>query len=85
MLDAKALVFGFSRLWNLELVWDNKISCMKAVDSNQTLKTINLLVVDDPVGVVATALQAERKVFWLVNSELPPIPGQIEFRVESKR
>ena len=39
-LDANALVFGFLRLLNLELVWANKSSCMKSVDSNPSSKTI---------------------------------------------
>ena len=40
--DAKVLVFGFSRFWNLEFVWANRSSWMKAVDSNQSLNTIKL-------------------------------------------
>ena len=38
--DSKTLVFGFPRLWNLELVFANNSSGMKAADSNQSLKTI---------------------------------------------
>ena len=57
--DENVLVFGFSRLWNLEPVRANKSSCIKAVDSNQSLKTIEFVgllpVVGDPVGDVATA------------------------------
>ena len=43
-LDVKVFDFGFSRLLNLEFVCANKSSCMKVVDSNQSLNTIKLVV-----------------------------------------
>ena len=39
-IGCKIPVFGFSWFWNLGFVWANKSSCMKALDSNQSVKTI---------------------------------------------
>ena len=39
-LNAEVLVFGFSRLCDLRFLWASKFSCMKAVDSNQSLTTV---------------------------------------------
>ena len=67
--DAKIKVFGVSRFCNLEFVWANKSACMKTVfwaNKTSCMKGL-LLVVEDPVGVVASALSAEWKVIWLLN------------------
>ena len=85
-LDAKALVFGFLRFWSLEFFWANKSSCMKAVDSNQSLKTIKIAVSTRWFCRCRSHNSLSwRESFWLLNSELSPIPGQIEIRFASKR
>ena len=63
-LDANLLVFGFSLHWNLDFFSANSSSCMKAVILTSFWIQSNLLpVVDDPVGVAATAIRVEVQFF----------------------